>query len=142
MSYFLRYWKSFFNAKLSLKLLCELYSWCLTEHNTHIILYVMVKTKLCCSRLWIYIKAGLYHTENFEDHTLANQLFTQNFTAQLKAQLNFCSERQKLSNTDFIYESGTWDLNDLHSVQQGRWNSRCGVGSSYKKNLGKVKGHI
>lgn len=36
----------------------------------------------------------------------------------------------------------TWNWYDLHSVQQGRWNSSCGVGSSYKKDLGKVKGHI
>lgn len=63
-------------------------------------------------------------------------------TPQLDQYSGLCWERQEKWNNDFIYESSTWHLNNLHSVQQGRWNSGSGVGSSYKKNLGKVKGHI
>lgn len=59
--------------------------------------------------------------------TLANQFFTQNLFSKVMT---------------FVYKASTWHLNDLHSVQQGRWDSSSGVGSGNKKNLGKVKGHI
>lgn len=42
----------------------------------------------------------------------------------------------------YTYEWSTWNLNDLHSVQQSWWDGGSSVGSSYEKNLGKVKGHI
>lgn len=53
-----------------------------------------------------------------------------------------CSEKEEAANNAFICELGTWHLNDLHSVQQGRRDGSGGVGSGYEKDLGKVKGHV
>lgn len=36
----------------------------------------------------------------------------------------------------------TWHLDDLHPVQQGRWDGGRGVGGRDKEDLGEVEGHV
>lgn len=122
---------SFLNAKFNLKLLCKIYSW------------YSVRVKANKQNVAFQTSESTYKLVYSPASELlkANQHFTQTSTAW-PILMGDTQKGNKYQIMILLNESSTWHLNDLHSVQQGRWNSRSGVGSGYKENLGKVKGHI
>lgn len=109
---------SFFNAKFNLKLLCKVASWC-----SH------------------WVRANKADPQNLgrpqaPAHRLSHK------APQRGRPPRAVLREEATSRSAAGREAGTWHLDDLHPVQQGRRDSGRGVGGRDEENLGKVEGHV